>query len=284
MLVVQDPYALSREVEKHSKNDEIIGLVPTMGSLHEGHLGLIKASLEQSHFTVVSIFVNPLQFNKKEDLDAYPRNLEEDLKLLEAQGVDAVFNPPESTLYKSRPKVSFDFGELDKVLEGEYRPGHFKGVGIVVSKLFNLVKPDKAFFGLKDLQQYLIIKQLTRDLSYDIEIVGVPTAREKSGLALSSRNSRLSDHGQHIASGIYKGLKHAEGLIKKGVTPPEIKESSIEFYKTISGLEIEYFEIVEDQGLSAIETFDGLESVAVCVAAYVEGIRLIDNLYLRLQG
>ena len=193
-----------------------------------------------------------------------------------------MFNPEETIFYHSKPKISIDLGELDKRLEGKYRPGHFKGVAIAVTKLFNLVNPDKAFFGMKDLQQYLIVKQLVQDLSFNIEIIGVPTARDDNGLALSSRNKRLSSEGKIIAANIYRGLKYAEKQINERRLPLETKKICMDFFQVIEGLEIEYLEIVDDKSLSTIETYNGLDCVAVCVAGYVEGVRLIDNLYLRI--
>ena len=266
----------------HSGNASL-GLIPTMGALHQGHLSLVESAKQKGDKTVVTIFVNPLQFNDEEDFKNYPITLEEDLKQLEQIGCDAVFIPRKEELYSASPKVGFSFGAIEKKLEGAFRPGHFRGVGIIVSKLFNIIMPSRAYFGLKDLQQYLIIKQLVNDLSYQIEIVGVNTARELSGLAMSSRNMRLSKEGKIIAANLYQGLKNAEKLFLDKIPCHHIKEETSRFYSQIEGLEIEYLELVNTENMDELELDKEYSEVAVCVAGYVEGIRLIDNLYLRLK-
>jgi pantoate--beta-alanine ligase len=174
------------------KENKQLGFVPTMGALHQGHLDLVAKSIESMDFTVVSIFVNPTQFNSSEDFQKYPQTLEADLALLESAGVDFVFVPTVASLYPQPSHLRFDFGSLEQVLEGEFRPGHFNGVGLVVAKLFHLIQPTRAFFGQKDLQQVAIIKRLVQDLSFGLSIEVVPTRREKDGLAMSSRNMRLN--------------------------------------------------------------------------------------------
>ncbi|GAB4232079.1 MAG: pantoate--beta-alanine ligase [Ekhidna sp.] len=259
-----------------------IGFAPTMGALHQGHLSLVNRSTSENDISVVSIFVNPLQFNNESDLNAYPRVIEDDLRLLEQAGVDIAFIPEREELYPQKPSINIGFGEMEKVLEGEYRPGHFGGVGLVVSKLFNLVQPDRAYFGLKDLQQFLLIKKMVHDLNFQVEIIGVDTVREESGLAMSSRNRRLSDKGIDVASNIYRGLK----LFEKGVLSKDslttISEEVLKFYNSIHGLEIEYFQIVDPVDLKPLSSYPKNE-LAACVAGYVEGVRLIDNLYLQLK-
>lgn len=260
-----------------------IGLVPTMGALHEGHFSLIKRSLRENNLTVVSIFVNPIQFNRKEDLEAYPRTLQEDLSHLKSFNVDLAFIPEVLDLYPNPPSVSISFGKMDEVLEGAFRPGHFEGVGVVVSKLFNLVNPTRAYFGKKDLQQFLLIKKMVLDLSFQVEVIGVETVREPSGLALSSRNRRLSVEGLNIASNIYKGLRMLEKALMDRKDLKTLEADILAFYDNIEGLEVEYLALVSGQDLTPMERLTDFDELAVCFAGYVEGVRLIDNLYLRLK-
>lgn len=281
--VISDPVHMHEIAMDCMKREQSLGLVPTMGALHDGHLQLVRKSLEDNDCTVVSIFVNPLQFNSKEDLDKYPRTFEEDLTILKEEGVDYVFSPSDEEFYKNEPIIKIDFGSLETVLEGEHRPGHFKGVGLVVSKLFNVISPNRAYFGLKDLQQYLLIKQMGKDLSFPVEVVGVDTIREKSGLAMSSRNRRLSDEGLKVASNIYRTLL----TIKEDILSKENLEDSLvkgrAILERIGGIQVEYLEVVDGSTLEALVDIQGKDELAICFAGYVEGIRLIDNLYLRLN-
>jgi pantoate--beta-alanine ligase len=260
-----------------------IGFVPTMGALHEGHLSLIRESKKTNNLTVVSIFVNPLQFNNKGDLQAYPRDEEEDKKLLLSCDTDLLFLPDEPELYPEQPQISVQFGILGDLLEGKFRPGHFNGVGVVLCKLFNIVQPDRAYFGQKDLQQYLLVKRMIFDLSFPIEIIGVETVRYSSGLALSSRNRRLSKNGIEIAANIFNGLKQAEQLILNGEQISRTLSEVIQFYNSIDGLKIEYFTMIDPNTFLEIQTLTDKKEIAICVAAFVEEVRLIDNLYLQLE-
>lgn len=274
---LEEMYTISDECRLAGKS---IGLVPTMGALHEGHLSLVNSSVVANDVTIISIYVNPLQFNNPTDLQKYPRNLNDDLHLLHGKSVDYVFSPSDSDMYKEHPQVKMDFGSLANVLEGQYRPGHFDGVGVVVTKLFHICQPTRAYFGLKDLQQYLLIKRMVSDLSFSTTVVGMPIVREDSGLAMSSRNQRLSPNGRQIAAHIYQGLKRAAEAWKKGKNPDETKKEGISFYREIHGLEIEYFHIVDPDTLREVDS-NVAQAVAICIAGYVEGVRLIDNLYLR---
>lgn len=260
-----------------------IGFVPTMGALHDGHLSLIKKSIAQNDFTVASIFVNPLQFNNASDLDNYPRVIDEDLDLLARNNVDLIFTPSEKDLYPTKPVVSINFGSLSKRLEGQYRKGHFEGVGIVVSKFLHMVTPDRAYFGLKDLQQFILIKRMCEDLSFNCEIVGVETVREESGLALSSRNRRLSNEGLQVATVIIKGLLFIKTAIEKGEPFDQLMHDAKVLFQEQSGFQLEYLEAVDPSTLDSVEDYFSLTELAICVAGYVEGVRLIDNLYLRLK-
>ncbi|MFY0607361.1 MAG: pantoate--beta-alanine ligase [Cyclobacteriaceae bacterium] len=272
----KDIFNLTRGLQKEGKK---IGLVPTMGALHLGHFSLIEAARNANDNVVVSIFVNPLQFNREEDLLNYPRTLEQDIESLKSLNVDVLYCPEASDMYLSKPKISIDFGSLADTMEGHFRPGHFSGVGVIVTKLFNQINPDRAYFGLKDLQQFLLIKKMTEELSSPVEVVGLPTARTDSGLARSSRNMRLSKNGLDISANIYQGLQLAKDRWNTHTEVEIVKAEVMEFYQAIDGLEIEYFSIVNPSDLRDLE-FNNSQSVAFCVAGYVEGVRLIDNLYL----
>lgn len=260
-----------------------LGLVPTMGALHDGHLSLVRKSLNENEVTVVSIFINPLQFDKEEDLVKYPSTLDEDRSKLEAMGVDYVFQPDAEEFYPTKPAVTICFGNLEKILEGKFREGHFGGVGVVVSKLFHLIQPENAYFGLKDLQQFLLIRRMVQDLAFPLNVVGVETTREPSGLAMSSRNMRLSPEGKQVASNIYRGLNIAKEAILEFKDLRSTLQSVKFFYQGIAGLNVEYLEFVNGKDLAAIKSYDEISELAVCFAGYVEGVRLIDNLYLRLK-
>ncbi len=280
MEVVKHPidiFDLTKGLQKEGKK---IGLVPTMGALHEGHFSLIRQARRHNDVVVVSIFVNPLQFNREEDLLNYPKTMDADIASLKLLSVDFLYCPETSDMYEEKPRIAIDFGSLAGTMEGAFRPGHFSGVGIVVTKLFNQTNPDRAYFGLKDLQQYLLIKHLSKELSYPIEVIGLPTSRLNSGLALSSRNKRLSSQGLKIAANIYQGLKMAAEFWNEGLEVTEIKYQIMEFYSSIGGFEMEYFSIANPETFDELEA-NHLEHVAFCVAGYVEGVRLIDNIYLR---
>ena len=258
-----------------------IGFAPTMGALHQGHLSLFQKSKEENDVTIGSIFVNPIQFNQEADLIAYPRTEEEDLELLKKVGCDAVFMPSVQEMYPQKPVIRFYFGALEEVMEGAFRPGHFSGVAVVVSKLFNLVKPTNAYFGLKDYQQVAIITQLVKDLSYLINIVPCETLREPDGLAMSSRNRRLSPQKRKIASNIYQSLQLSGKLLfSEGV---EITRQKIEeYYKNLPDFSLEYFEIADAETLQPVKIVNQHKRIIVCIAAYLDGVRLIDNILLNV--
>lgn len=254
-----------------------IGFVPTMGALHDGHMSLIQRAKSENDLCVCSIFVNPTQFDNAEDLKKYPRTLEEDVSLLSKNGCDAVFAPSAKEMYPQLPKLSFDFGRIEKVMEGEHRDGHFNGVGIVVSKLFNVVQPNKAYFGLKDLQQVAIIKQMVNDLSFQIEIIPCETIREPSGLARSSRNERLSIHGRKKAGIVQESLQKAKKLLLSGSTTTEVQTKIKAFYAKYPDFKVEYFEISDFTTLQPIERHTTANHTAICTAVFFENVRLIDN-------
>jgi len=271
---------LVRAYVSDRKNGQSIGLVPTMGALHNGHRALLKASERDNDVTVCSIYVNPTQFNNTADLEKYPRTLKEDLELLENMKCDAVFCPSDRTMYPQGKSsvLKLDFGHLDKVLEGRYRPGHFSGVGLVVGKLLNIVEPHRAYFGQKDLQQLAIIRRLVQDLSMSVEIVPVPIVREASGLALSSRNQRLSAEEKQTASQLYQALLVARRLYDSGVPVAEACQKAAQRLEQHPDIRLEYLEAVDPLSFRSVEESDQPQEVAFCIAAHVGEVRLIDNI------
>lgn len=262
-----------------SKGDKTIGFVPTMGALHEGHLELIRQSKEQNTYTVCSIFVNPTQFNNPSDLAKYPRTIEGDTSLLKSAGCDALFLPDVSEMYPSSEALTFNLGTIDHILEGEFRPGHFSGVALVVSKLFNIVHPHHAYFGQKDFQQVLVIKKLVKDLNFDLNIVVVPTVREKDGLAMSSRNLRLNAEDRLKAVLLYQSLRQAKELLLKGSVFVEVKGTIESKFKT-NDLRLEYFDLCEAENLKSLKSVDANTKAVLLIAAYVGEVRLIDNMLI----
>lgn len=268
-----------------------VGFVPTMGALHEGHLSLIEASKAQNDLSVCSIFVNPIQFNNPDDLARYPRTLEADCAMLAPAGCDVVFAPSAEEMYGkatasdgskpsnaySKPILKFDFGPLEHVMEGQFRPGHFNGVGIVVSKLFNIVQPDQTYFGQKDLQQVAVVRQMMIDLGFQIELHPCPTLRETDGLAMSSRNRNLTAEERAIAPHIFKGLTLAQTLLLSGLTPAEVKREIATHFEQQPAFRLEYFEIVDAHSLQTIEAMAAAGQTALCIAAHLGKVRLIDN-------
>lgn len=261
-------------------NQTSIGFVPTMGALHQGHLALVAEALKQTNFVVVSIFVNPLQFNNAADFDKYPQTLAADIQLLENAGVHLLFAPNATEMYAGETKTSLDFGVLNQVMEGPNRPGHFSGVGLVVGKLFNIVQPHKAFFGLKDLQQVRVIEQLVADFDMPVQVIACPTDREINGLARSSRNSRLSESQSNEARIIYETLTDIAQDIKEGNPIPEALALGLSMLESAKGLitKTEYLEVVNSQTLQPVTTAEIGSSLAICIACFIGEVRLIDNL------
>lgn len=254
-----------------------IGFVPTMGALHEGHGALISRSVADNNYTVVSIFVNPTQFNNSDDLRLYPRTPEDDQKLLESLGADLLFAPSVDDIYPEPDERQFNFGMLDKVMEGRFRPGHFNGVAQVVSRLFSFVNPDKAYFGEKDFQQLAIVREMTNMLHMPIEIVGVPIVREPSGLAMSSRNKRLSAQERIDASHIFKVLVESKSRMAS-LTPRELEAWVTDEINKVATLRVEYYEIVDGNTLQPISSWNESEYPVGCAAVYCGEVRLIDNI------
>jgi len=260
------------------KEGKQLGFVPTMGALHQGHLDLVAKSTASMDFTVVSIFVNPTQFNSSEDFQNYPQTLEADLAQLEAAGTDFVFVPSVATLYPQPTHLRFDFGDLEQVLEGAFRPGHFNGVGLVVSKLFHLIQPHRAFFGQKDLQQVAVIKRLVQDLSFDLTIEVVPTRREKDGLAMSSRNMRLNPEERKQALLLYSCLTQAKERLLAGEPWTKVLADTQAAFSNAANTELEYFALLHPETFEIFDTFTQEDAKSLCIAAYVGPVRLIDNL------
>lgn len=265
-------------LKTQQKTGKTIGFVPTMGALHTGHISLIESSRKENDLTVCSIFVNPTQFNNPEDLKKYPRTLEKDSEMLEAAQCDVVFAPSAEEMYPALPKLKFDFGTLETVMEGKFRPGHFNGVGIVVSKLFHIVKPDKAYFGLKDLQQVAVIRQMVSDLSFDLEIIPCPTLREMDGLAMSSRNMRLSAEARALAPHIHQLLVLAKEKLQSGESSADTQAFATEYFKNYPEFELEYLEIADFDTLEPVTQANITGKTAICIAAFLGGVRLIDNI------
>lgn len=265
--------------EKKSQQKSI-GFVPTMGALHNGHLELLKRSIEQNDLSVCSIFVNPTQFNNPADLKNYPIETDSDLVKLEEHGCDIVFMPQANDMYKGETVMNFDFGYLEQIMEGRFRPGHFKGVGLIVSKLFNIVLPNRAYFGKKDLQQLTLIKTLTKELFFDIDIISVDTVREQDGLAMSSRNKLLTIAERSHATDLHKALLEAKGKLNAGESVVSVKESTEKFFQNSSQIKLEYFEIVNSHDLRNIEYVENIQEVSLCIAGYLGKVRLIDNMSL----
>lgn len=254
-----------------------IGFVPTMGALHEGHLSLIEYSNQQTDFTVTSIFVNPTQFNDETDYQKYPRTIDEDLEKLESVACDCVFIPSYDEMYTGEGRTDYDLGNLDKSMEGAFRPGHFQGVAMIVDRLFKIIRPDYAFFGEKDFQQLQVIKHLVKNLHYDVQIVSCPIIRENDGLAMSSRNRRLSPEQRQAAPGIYQSLKLAKEFA--GKKPVEdVKSMVIEKVNQHPLLNVEYFEIVDEENLESVKHWESVHNLRGCIAVTTGDIRLIDNI------
>ena len=276
MLVFYTVAALRQHLT-NLPSTQSIGLVPTMGALHEGHTTLITTARAESDVVVSSIFVNPTQFNNPADLARYPRTLNADLQQLEASGCDVVFAPSVDEMYPEPTVLRLDFGALETGLEGAFRPGHFNGVGIVVAKLFNAVQPHRAYFGQKDLQQVAVIRQLIRDLGFPIELVRCPTVRDPDGLAMSSRNGNLTPTEREQAPLLFQALTQARALLSSGQSPEQAKAAVSQMIATNPNFRLEYADVVNADTLQPTHEVLAPGQTAVCVAAHLGKVRLIDN-------
>ena len=254
-----------------------IGLVPTMGALHEGHASLVRRSVAENDVTVVSVFLNPTQFNDPKDLERYPRTLEADCELLDACGADIVFAPGVEEIYPEPDTRCFSYPPTDSVMEGAMRPGHFNGVCQIVSKLFSYVEPDKAYFGEKDYQQIAVIRRMVADLGFGLEIGPCPVIRQSDGLAMSSRNTLLSDEERQTAANIYRVLNESRTL---GLTVQQTHDYVVNEIDAIPMLEVQYFNIVDGDTLADVSSWDEAQSIVGCITVFCgeKPIRLIDHI------
>jgi pantoate--beta-alanine ligase len=281
--------ALNAAIEEAKNANKTIGLVPTMGALHEGHLSLIHKAREQNDLVVVSVFVNPIQFNNKEDLAKYPRTVEADCEKLSSAGADIAFVPSVEEMYPEPVNTVYHFGPIEEVMEGPRRPGHFSGVAVVVRRLFDLTKPTRAYFGEKDYQQIAIIRNLLEQIKYPIEIVPCPIVRAEDGLALSSRNMRLSAEARAVAPHIYATLQQAVEMseVEDVETIHDFVIDTLSSFHEVNGLdeslkfEPEYFEIVNDTTLQPISDWKDAKGIVGCIAVWLTGVRLIDMVRFR---
>ena len=283
MRIVKTINELISLVNELKADNKTIGFVPTMGALHEGHLTLVRQCVAENEVCIVSVFVNPTQFNNKADLEKYPRNVEKDAQLLEKAGCAYVFAPSADEMYSAdelENTFEFDFGGMDRLMEGKFRPGHFNGVVQVVSKLFKLVQPDKAYFGKKDFQQLAIIHRMVRLMHFPVEVVDCPIVREASGLAMSSRNERLSAAERDTAANIYRILNESRNLTDK-MSPGELTQWVTDEVNNAGGLSVEYFDIADRETLITIDRWQP-ESIG-CIAVFCGEVRLIDNIEYNVQ-
>ncbi|HCN82941.1 MAG TPA: pantoate--beta-alanine ligase [Sphingobacteriaceae bacterium] len=277
MKIFNTKEELSNYLGQFKKHPEVIGFVPTMGALHEGHLALIKIANAQSDVVVCSIFINPTQFNDPKDFEKYPKTIEEDIKKLEKLECDVLFLPDVQEMYPKKEEWHFNLGELEKVLEARSRPGHYQGVTQIVKKLLDAIKPDQVYFGQKDYQQFLVIERMVRSLRIPVKLIMCPIVRDKDGLALSSRNIRLSDEQRKQTLALSQALNLTKSEFKKK-SIKQLKADGIAFLG-LKGIEPDYFEICNAKTLKAASS-KRTSKLIVLVAAYVGGTRLIDNLLL----
>ncbi|MEZ0542253.1 pantoate--beta-alanine ligase [Fibrella arboris] len=269
--------ALRHHLTAVRQRGQTIGFVPTMGALHKGHLTLVEQAKSECDVVVCSLFVNPTQFNNPDDLARYPRTLAEDSALLERVGTDVIFSPSVTEMYPEPATLRFNFGELETVMEGASRPGHFNGVGLVVSKLFHMVQPDKAYFGQKDLQQVAVVRRLVRDLTFPLELVRCDTVREADGLAMSSRNRLLSSEERTQAPGLFEALTLAKNRLLDEYSPEQAQAAVRDYLAHRPAFTLDYIEVVHTDTLQPVAELQPPGQTALCIAAQLGKVRLIDN-------
>lgn len=280
MNIISDFVEMQRHAESHRRLGQKIGLVPTMGFLHEGHLSLIRVLRAKCDILVVSIFINPTQFGPNEDYSEYPRDLSRDVALCRKEEVDIIFNPSRDQMYPESYHTFVNVEKISEIMCGASRPGHFQGVTTIVTKLFNITKPHLAIFGEKDYQQLQVIKKLVRDLNIDVKILSAPIVREFDGLALSSRNKYLNKEERKKALVLYQSLQTAKEMVKAGNRDTlKIKKKIESLFKGIPNTRLDYVEIVDSETLETVEDISG--SVVVALAVHIGDTRLIDNVYLK---
>jgi pantoate--beta-alanine ligase len=280
MLIFTTAAELRAYAEQARAAGRRLGLVPTMGALHEGHLQLVRAAAQACDEVIASVFVNPTQFNNPDDLRLYPRLPEQDAAALAPAGCTVLFMPTVAEVYPQPTVLHFDFGPLERVMEGAHRPGHFNGVATVVSKLFHLARPHQAYFGQKDFQQVAIVRQLIADLAFDLELIVFPTVREADGLAMSSRNARLTPEARVAAPLLYQVLQQAAAQVRLGVPPAEVQQQALAMLAQKPEFTPEYFEVADAQTLQPVAGYEAGRPVVLCVAAHLGGVRLIDNVVI----
>jgi pantoate--beta-alanine ligase len=277
MQILNTAAELQAYTERARQAGQRVGLVPTMGALHAGHLQLVQAARAECDEVIVSIFVNPTQFNNTEDFRLYPRLPEADAALLGPAGCTVLFEPSVAEMYPQPTVLRFDFGDLEQVMEGAHRPGHFNGVATVVSKLFHMARPHRAYFGQKDWQQVAVVRQMVADLSFDLEIVARPTIREADGLAMSSRNRRLDAAARAIAPLLHQVLAAAAAQVRQGVSPAQVQANANATLAAEPLITPEYIEVADAQTLQPLAAYVPGRAVVLCLAAHLGGVRLIDN-------
>lgn len=279
MEVIQTINKLQQVLNEYRAAGKSVGLVPTMGALHDGHASLVDRSVKENDVTVVSIFLNPTQFNDKSDLERYPRTLEADCALLEQHGATIAFAPSVSEVYPEPDTRLFSYPPTDSVMEGAFRPGHFNGVCQIVSKLFSYTDPDRAYFGEKDYQQICVIRRMVDDLKFRVQIVPCPVIREESGLARSSRNTLLTDDERVLAAHIYRIMKQSLALVPEK-TIQEVHDYVVSEIDAIDGLKVQYYSIVDGDTLADVQKWDDAAHVVGCITVYCGAtpIRLIDHI------
>ncbi len=277
MEIVRTISKLRDCLDLHRRQGHSVGFVPTMGALHEGHASLVVRSVAENDVTVVSIFLNPTQFNDPKDLERYPRTLEADCQLLEKCGADIAFAPSVAEVYPEPDTRQFSYPPTDSVMEGAMRPGHFNGVCQVVSKLLSYVEPDRAYFGEKDYQQIAVIRRMVDDLGFKLEIVPCPVVRQSDGLAMSSRNTLLTDQERTTAANIYRIMNESRSL---GLTVQQTHDYVVDAINSIDGLEVQYFSIVDGDSLADVSSWDDAPSIVGCITVFcgAKPIRLIDHI------
>jgi len=277
MEVINNITQLRKCLATHRRKGRTIGLVPTMGALHEGHASLVRRSVKENDVTVVSVFLNPTQFNDPKDLERYPRTLDADCQLLQECGADIAFAPSVKEIYPEPDTRQFSYPPTDSVMEGAMRPGHFNGVCQIVSKLFSYVEPDRAYFGEKDYQQIAVIRRMVEDLGFKLQIVPCPVVRQEDGLALSSRNTLLTKKERVTAANIYRILNESRSL---GLSVQQTHDYVVEEINKIPGLEVQYFSIVDGDSLADVNSWDDAQSVVGCITVFCgpKPIRLIDHI------
>ena len=279
MIILKTRTKIQQTTAEIKKKGKRIGFVPTMGALHEGHISLVKKSKEENDFTVCSIFVNPTQFNNTIDLQKYPVTIEKDINILEKAGCDLLFLPTAAEMYtQGEQHKHYELGMLETILEGKYRPGHFQGVCIIVDKLLGATFPSTVYLGKKDYQQCMVITKMIADLNYNVKVQLCETMREPDGLAMSSRNARLNNDERLNALKIFQSLKYIQEEIKPGDLN-NLKLSATKFL-TDNGYKVDYTEIADAQTLEIVDVWDGKKNLVALVAAYLNEVRLIDNLIL----